>query len=66
MTWLLQILERQSNFDDTLECVDRVEQSTVPVSFELYGNPWECIVVMCLDVVMITAGAVVVYAHEWR
>ncbi len=33
---LLQILVQQSNFGDTFECVDRVEHSTVPVSFALY------------------------------
>ncbi len=37
--WLWFLLQRsvwQSNFDDTLECMDRVEQSTGPVSFALY------------------------------
>ncbi len=44
---LLQTLEQQSNFGNTLECVGRVERTSNSVGFALV-HVWECIVVLAL------------------
>ncbi len=60
---LLQDLEQQSNFGDTLGCVDRVEQSTGTVSFAMYM----CVLYWhyCMRHV-VAQQELCLYAHWWR